>query len=349
LLDTGQVEEAEYTERAKARIHEILGEQHAVVALELEARISEAGYADSGMNIDPHHITNALKALVRQGSVIRADPLTTRGGQAIETIQPADIRRRKTAVSQAAARKRLLYARYLGWATGTKRHPHGLIGPAGEQAVRSGILLSGGLQPVRPNAGEVTRLLNVDLPGPVDSAGYAVPLVNGVPGRPITVLVEVKNIRGWIYPSSEEIYQLLFKAVLLQERHPDQPILPVLVCRKAQTTSYWMAQQLGFMIIDMGVQFAGDVDDEAAMDEVRNELYFHDLRYGSGPSLRVRDRFQKTLPIHGAKIADAWRNTVHNPYIALSIRQLRYAKGRDRNELMAALRQYVKDAGHQGF
>jgi hypothetical protein len=209
-------------------------------------------------------------------------------------------------------------------------------------------LLSGAMQPVKPHAGEVTRLLNVDLPGPLDSAGYTVPLVNGVPGRAVTVLVEVKNIRGWIYPHSVEIYQLLHTACVLQQANPEQPILPVLVWRKVQTPSFWMAKQLGFMIIEMGLQFAGDVEQEV-LDEVRNELHFSDLRAGVGPSLRVRDRFQKTVPGYCSEIAEAWQKTVANHFLAHSIHELRRVKGYTRNPLMAQFRQLVKDAGHQGF
>jgi hypothetical protein len=340
--------EAEYTQRAEERIREVLGSEHAVVPLELEARISEAGYADSGSNIDPHHITNALKNLLARGEVIRTEPAASRGGHQIETIQPADQRRRKTAITHAAARKRLLYSRYLGWAQGTERHRHGLIGPAGEAAVRAGLLLSGGLQPIRPDAGEVARLLDVDLPGKLDSAGIHVPLLQGQLGEPIVVIVEIKNIRGWMYPSSEEAYQLLDKACVLQAAHPEQPILPVFVCRKAQRPIFWMAQQLGFMVIELGLQYAGDVE-QSSLDEVRNELAFSDLRVGVGPSLRVRDRFQKTVPNHGTRIAADWRKTVANHRLVHHIHELRYAKGYDRNVLMQELRQFVKDAGHQGF
>jgi hypothetical protein len=51
------------------------------------------------------------------------------------------------------------------------------------------------MQPVHPDAGPVAELLNVTLPGPLDSAGCTVPLVKGIPGPPVTVLVEVKNLR----------------------------------------------------------------------------------------------------------------------------------------------------------
>ncbi|SFW11541.1 hypothetical protein [Amycolatopsis australiensis] len=341
-------DEAEYTQRAEERIREVLNVEHAVVPLELEARISEAGYADSGININPHHISNALRNLVARGEVLRTGPVASRGGHQIETIQPADQRRRKTAITHAAARKRLLYGRYLGWAQGTERYRHGLIGPAGEAAVRGGLLMSGGIQPFRPDAGEVTRLLGTDLPGPLDSAGIHVPLLVGELGEPIVVMIEIKNIRGWMYPSSEEVYQLLDKACVLQTAHPDQPILPVFVCRKAQDPLFWMAQQLGFMVIDLGIQFAGDVE-QASLDEIRNELAFSDLRVGAGPSVRVRDRFQKTVPKHGTRWAADWRKTVANHHLVHYIHELRYAKGYERNVLMQEFRQFVKDAGYRGF
>jgi len=315
-------------------------------------RISEAGYRKSNENIDAHHVTNALRVLTETGEVIRAAAEATRGGHKIETIQPADQRRRGTAIARAAARKRLLYARYLGWATGTKRHPHGHIGPAGEAAARTGILASGTLQPVHPDAGQVSTLLGVSLPGPLDSAGYHVPLVHGVPQQPVTVMIEVKNIRAWIYPSAEEIYQLLTKAAIVQQTHPDQQILPVFICRRAHPTAFWMAQQLGFMIIDMELQFVGhpiDEHEQAHFDEVRVELHFNDLRLGKGPSVRVTDRFAKVIPTHASAMASTWMRTVANDEIRTLIAPLRTAKHAERTALMDELRHAVTRAGHRGF
>ncbi len=71
--------------------------------------------------------------------------------------------------------------------------------------MRSAILASGAMQPAVPDAGEVSRLFGVRLPGPVDSAGYLVGVdPSGVPQPPVTVLVEVKNIRSWVYPGSND-------------------------------------------------------------------------------------------------------------------------------------------------
>lgn len=227
----------EYVDRAAAEIQRILAEQHAVVHSEIEARVAERSFAGEPDNIDPHHITSALRDLGSSGQIIW-DRAPARGGrQEIVTIQPGDQHRRATRIAAAAARKRLLLARYNGWAQGTKRYPQGLIGPAGEAAVRGAVLSAGSLQPATPGAGEVARLLGTQLPGAVDSAGYMVPFTNGVPGAPVTLLIEVKNIRSWVYPTSIELYQLLHKASVLQLAHPDQHIMPVLACRKAQVTT----------------------------------------------------------------------------------------------------------------
>lgn len=336
----------DYVERAKARILELLQQEHAMTVFETEARLGEVGHARSGLNIDPHHITTALRQLAEENHIVRVTE-ATRGGGDITTIQPADQHKRTTAIAQAAGRKRLLYARYLSWAQSSSRHPSGRVGPAGEEAVRLALRNSGALQPAVPDFRETSTVLGVNLPGPVDSAGYMVPFVNGLPGPVTTILVEVKNIRSWIYPAAEELYQLLSKATLLQQAHPAQPIVPVFVCRKAHETTFWMARQLGFMVIDMGAQFVGDVEQDK-LDEVRRGLYFLDLQNGTGPSLRVRDRFRDTLPNHCSKIAERWRDTALNTTLAPRIMQLKTATAKDRSSHMEWFRYEVKAAGLQG-
>jgi hypothetical protein len=63
------VDEHQYVERAKLRIAELVDQHLALVGLELEARISEAGFADSGININPHHVTTALRELTADGAM----------------------------------------------------------------------------------------------------------------------------------------------------------------------------------------------------------------------------------------------------------------------------------------
>lgn len=339
--------ESSYEARARDAIREVLDDQLAVTSAELVARISERSFAGEH-DINPHHVTNALRDLTKAGVVV-AEKAAAKGGHVIETIQPADQRRRATKIAHAAARKRLLAARYAGWSQGTKRYPQGLIGPAGELATRRALLDAQTLQPAVPGAGEVDELLGVSLPGPLDSAGYMIPFTNGIPGPPVTLLIEVKNIRGWIYPQAPELYQVLHKAWVLQRARPDQPIVPIFICRRAHVTTFYMAKQLGFVVIDMQRQFAGEVP-EQDVAEVRAELHFQDLVRGSDRSIRVYDRLRKTLPRICIDVSAVWHQTCMSAGYGNLFELLRAPKTRvtDRRELMIELRDVAARHGLQG-
>lgn len=350
VADTSNVvSAAEYDARAAERVREIIAEQHAAVRRELESRIAEGYWPGSGQNINPHHVSNALRDLVQSGEMEWVTG-PTRGGAQIETLQPTDRAGRADRIDRAAARKRLLYGRYLGWASGTKRHPKGLIGPAGEAAARAGILESGAVLPTDPGASAVARVLGLRLPGPLDSAGVTVPIDNdGVPGDPVTLLFEVKNIRQWIYPSAPEPYQLLAKGVLVQQARPDAAVVPILVCRKAHVTTFYMAKQMGFIVIDMGCQFIGAVEEDKML-EVRNELWFTDLALGDGPSLRVRDRLRSAVRSNCADVAAIWRDTALDVELGQAILAAANS-ARDQRALYRAvqhLRQAAADRGWLG-
>src|SRR5206468_4108109 len=106
---------------------------------------------------------------------------------------------------EATARKRLLAARYYGWAKGTSTRP-GRFGPAGEAAVRDAMIEAAPSGYTIENPGrEVDKLLGIPVHGPLDAAAhYLVRYPGGIPGPVITVPVEAKNLRDWIYPSSRE-------------------------------------------------------------------------------------------------------------------------------------------------
>jgi hypothetical protein len=76
----------EYVDRCCDRILELLLEHHALVHPEIEARVSEGYYRSSNRNIDPHHVTTALRNLTKREDILRLRT-TTRGGRAIETVQ----------------------------------------------------------------------------------------------------------------------------------------------------------------------------------------------------------------------------------------------------------------------
>ncbi|MGB0971366.1 MAG: hypothetical protein ACPGVG_10435 [Mycobacterium sp.] len=333
-----QREPAEWVDLAKGRVVEVLTEQHSVVTAELIARISEAGFRRSEViNIDPTHVMTAAKELTEEGVTTWASE-PTRGKRVVKTLQLADQRRTATVTARAAARKRLLWTRYLSWAEGSARYPHGLIGPAGEAAARSAITESGiviPLDPTRPQ--EVKTVLGVRVAGPLDSAGLIVPIEHGTAlGNPVVVLFEVKNLREWIYPHNEQLYQLLAKAVHVQRERPDTALVPVFIARRTHFTLYRMAKQFGFLVIETARQFIGEVE-ETEMLEVRNGLQLHDLAVGSGPSLRVRDRLRGPIAKQVPISAPIWKQTALGREGTL-LEAARVATNDERDDLLNQLR-----------
>lgn len=340
----------DYVAMACEAIVEHLEEHHSCTHPELESRLAERYNARDTRNIDPHHFTTALKALTKSGVVASQRKVTRGAGSApIETFHLRGAQRSATKIDRAAARKRLLSARYRGWAQGSVRHPQGLIGPAGEAAVRAG--LRDTMQPMSPGFGEVGSLLGFKLSGSIDTGGYLVTVDHaGLPMKPLAVPVEVKNIRSWIYPSAPEVYQLLTKCVDAQRNGgAEAALLPTLVCRRAHPTLFWMAGELGFVVIDARLQWAGDVD-EVALLEVRNELHFVDLRAGNAPSVRVHDRFSTSgLRKNAHRLAALWAATsADDPTVDLLRRMKRASKANERLRLLQALRQRSRARGLRG-
>lgn len=258
----------EYVADARTRLLALFDEQLALVQPEALARLGESWHyrteyvpTKSG-NLDEHVVRMALGLLVAAGT-IRSEKASSRGGHAVTVYVPTDTHLRSTRIAAAAARKRSLYARYESWAQGTKRYPQGLIGPAGEDAVQRAITASTSLQTFRPGGGAFTEVDGFKLLSQVDNGGYlVVPQPHGPPAV-AAVLIEVKNVRQWIYPNSGELYQLLHKSAMLKAARPDLPVIPVLVCRRAHPWTLWMAEQLGFFVIPMDRQFLSNHVDEA--------------------------------------------------------------------------------------
>lgn len=127
------------------------------------------------------------------------------------------------------------------------------------------------------------------------------------------MLVEVKNIRGWIYPGAAELHQLLDKAARLQVAHPERHILPVLVCRKAHYLTTVMARQLGFYVISMQRQYVPPrltetEEDARYLSEIQKELGY-DLDPYSGPVDAMVRHFTQTLPSVAERSATLWART----------------------------------------
>jgi hypothetical protein len=293
----------EYVQLGREAILHLLREEHAAPWIEVEAKVADTAYAPIGVRVEPHHLSAARSQLVNEGVVVTSTG-STRGGSEVTVIHLAGASGRR--FEDATARKRLLAARYYGWAKGTQSRA-GRFGPAGEKAVRDALIAASPSGYTVENPGrEVKNLLGVPMVGPLDAAAhYLVRDSTGIPGNVITVPIEVKNLRDWIYPSSREQYQLLSKAATLQDANPTRLIAPVLVCRRAHITTMRMAKQVGFFVIPIGRQYVHQVDEEL-LSELRAELGLIDLVQQVGVDERLVRFFEMHLPKVIERTANDW-------------------------------------------
>jgi hypothetical protein len=289
---------------------------------------------------------------LRAERIIEERSELTRGGRKITTLVPGAVPRgRGRLVERAAARKRLLHTRYMGWASGSGPGSHGLFGPGGEAVVHSALTAAApyGYRLVNPNGGDVRALMGRDVVGgSLDSAAYLQLMdvrTNSPTGESYLVLIEVKNIRHWLYPRHWEIHQLLYKAAVLQSDFPAMQVLPVLVCRRAQITTFRMASDLGVHVIQTKQQFVKPSAelDAARLDEVRRELHYRDLVVLDDPPEALVRHFTHTVPGKAAEMSGRWSEIA--PYVVDVSNRLRSRQLNDtaRERGVHELREYVED------
>jgi hypothetical protein len=203
----------------------------------------------------------------------------------------------------------------MGWTRQTTTRPN-LIGRAGEEVVHAS--LEAAVKAGTPYRLEqrslagVTHLFRGTYPvpvGPLDDAAYFAGFTEE--GQPIlvTILIEAKNVRHWIYPADWEIYQLLDKAAQLQVEFPDRGFVPILVARRIQYLTFLMAEELGFRCLYFNRQPIlphSDLSDEG-LAEVVNELGY-DIVKTVDAHEKIADGFMR-LPQAADVIAERWRHS----------------------------------------
>jgi hypothetical protein len=158
-------------------------------------------------------------------------------------------------------------------------------------------------------SGNTANVLGIEVPGgPLDNAAH---VYLGNPARRYTVVIEVKSRREWMYQTSNEVYQVLFKAAALQLALPEARVVPVLVCRRAHITAFRMLKDLGGYIIEVRDQWLPAPHsrvDPGELREVRNELHFLDLRLApeAGMHSYLRRHLATYLPRALPEQAERW-------------------------------------------
>lgn len=297
---------SEWHDLAREKIEGEIAKSRALLLTEAVARLTpEAGpYWSSKQAIEPHIVNQAVNEMLYDG-LLATTYETSRGGRPIEVLVPRNQKGISTAVARAAATKRSLYASYETWATGNASRPHGRLGPAGEQTADTSIRATDLILPLPPEDRHTYQ--GHRLTGPLDWIGVT---YDDSHANVATVLVEVKNIRQWIYPQHAEVFQLLAKAASLQTAFPHRNFVPILICRRANRRLFAMSKHLGFYTIQMEKQPVGPMNekDHERLLKVRQGLGFHDLTDNTEPLISIQKRISGMHP-YWPDAADRWKTT----------------------------------------
>lgn len=313
-------------------IREFMELNLAASKIELEAKLVDVHFWNPPF--EPHHLHDASQHLMRAGEITRSLE-ATRGGRRPPIFVTTKREGRARRVEDTAARKPLLMSRYYSYVQGGEEASSSLAGPAGEMAFHAAFIRSSvgaSLATLTRGRPSVSTILGDPVPmGPLDNAFVLSPLdketLAPIPPWGVQALVEVKNIREWTYPRTQELYQVLYKAANIQRAHPNASILPILVCRRAHTTTKFMAKDLGFFVIEARRQFLpqSSLIDSSALLEATNELGIADLVQGTDPShtAQIEQRLttlQRSFDIQTS--IDRWKQFSNDDSIVDAINEL---------------------------
>jgi hypothetical protein len=267
---------------AKRRVLRILEQRRFASIRQLEKKISEAG--PPAVRAEPIKISKALSSLTAKGQLLsELYPNLATFYKPANFGGPEDEKRRQCVLELTRQFHKLT------------QNPL-LCGAAFEQVVNAAALASEQYHVISP----AKQGLNID--------GYVVEKECDhvlIPKKflgPILV-IEDKNLREWLTPSSTEVWALIGKAL----RFPDA--IPVLICRRMHYVGFNTFKHIGLSCWQVFRQYF-DPSIEAKLLDIRHKdgLGFSDVTTALSPPPALIGFFSKTLP----KYADTFRSRFEN-------------------------------------
>ena len=272
----------EWRRLARKRIRSILARHRVANARTLEQKIADAGPNDQ--RIDPHIITEERNALVREGRIQKIGRgnapwfflantpqliVQERLQEQLPIFQDLQEGNRGLRVGQCleiAIYRTLLRQdtfEYLGDFVDLDDHDDSLL-YSKEEPPRA---LNGKRLPGKKRLDFLIR---------DPEAGWAG--------------IEAKNVREWLYPSHDEIRELLEKAVALD-------CVPVLIARRFQFSAFKVLSACGVVLHQSYNQLLPEADRELAEKAKDKRLLgYHDIRVGNQPDGRLTKFVTTNLP-----------------------------------------------------
>jgi hypothetical protein len=262
----------------------LLSERLVIPWFEAESRISSSGWK-SFLKVQPLQLHESRKSLAISSQII--EERTTHTIPVVTVRLPFPPNRIKE-ITRLRGRRRKLYRKYLGWANDEK-----LCGKHAERVVLDSFESSAskaGLYVPAQVPGRIAQIMSFQVPrGPLDLFAHILELPEV--RSDVTLVVEVKNINGWIYPWTKELWELLVKVAHLAAHIS---VVPLLVCMRAVPIILNMAEDIGFFFAQTREQLFSNsilVDD---FQEVVNDFGLTIIQH-EGPLDSIKNFLTKTL------------------------------------------------------
>lgn len=262
---------------ARRRLLRVLDWRRYCSVRQLEKKISEAGPED--MRPDPYILTQAIKQLLDEEQ-IRKQP----GGKGLPLFYtPATFNPRNRT---DAARRQYILKLYRKFFELTNS---GVVGKALERVVFN--------TAVQASPGNFTIIGSPDDPVKTGSVidGKKIErepdlLLVGCGGPTCIADIEVKNLREWLSAQSEEVWNLIGRALRVEA-------VPVLITRKILGLSFYIFQRIGLLAWQLHFQFfPPETEDEVADIRDKDGLGFSDIRCSDNPPPTLVRYFGHHLP-----------------------------------------------------
>jgi hypothetical protein len=251
--------QAEWEREGAEAILDLVNEEVVVPIPAIEAQIAVRGWKEFH-KVQPVQLTGARRRLLAEG-LIEED--TSHQHPAVTTARIPIPAGRKREIERLRGNVRKSYRRYLSW---SGDHLH--CGKHAEKVVLDSLreaASDAGLY-VPPQAiGNVREVHGATLPGALTLDAQADILRLPEVAFGAALVIEVKNIHSWIYPSARELWELLVKAAPLTKK---LPVVPLLVCARTAYPAGQMAKDLGFFLSQMSNQIFSPSIDEGEFNDI---------------------------------------------------------------------------------
>lgn len=273
---------------AKKRIKSVLLVRFYATTRQLESKISEGG--PTPQRCDPHVISQALREMVADNEIkVVTHPVHNNRFFYLPELEL----KAKSRKALALRRKNIdeLYSQYIQLAKSDSR----ICGDALETVVRNAFKDAQGFYEIGSKEHPVLTFGGRTISGALDGTYL-------LSGKQILIAVEAKNIREWIYPSSEELWSLIHKANTISS--DSCRVLPVIICRKIPYYAFAAFKQIGLLGFEVHNQFFDPSVADCLTDiKHKDGLGFHDIKTELVYPPKLLSFLTETVNNYGAEYA----------------------------------------------